>query len=173
MPKGWAWANGNEIFLPMTSKKPSGKTFRYIDIDSIDNKNHKVKNPKELEVSKAPSRASRELKTGDILFSLVRPYLENIAFVDEKNSDCVASTGFYICRPNNGLYPKYAFYLMTSAYVVKSLNQFMKGDNSPSISGNDIQKWLFPLPPLAEQKRIVAKIESLFSALDKIQAAAE
>lgn len=46
----------------------------------------------------------------------------------------------------------------------------MKGDNSPSINKGDIDSWLFPIPPLQEQHRIVAKIEELFAQLDKIEA---
>ena len=169
LPANWQWQRGKEIFSSMTTKIPSGHNFRYIDIDAIDNKNHKIRCPKVIEVSKAPSRASREVQNGDILFSLVRPYLENIALVPENYSDCIASTGFYVCRPNNTLISKYAFYMMTSQYVVNGLNKFMKGDNSPSITGDDITKWLYPVPPLAEQKRIVAKIEEIFNVLDAIQ----
>jgi len=40
------------------------------------------------------SRARRKLKQGDILFSMVRPYLENIAYVEEKYDKAIASTGF-------------------------------------------------------------------------------
>lgn len=169
IPKSWQWKRGNEIFHSMTTKIPSGNNFRYIDIDAIDNKNHKIKSPKVMEVAKAPSRAAKEVRNGDILFSLVRPYLENIALVTENYSDCIASTGFYVYRPNNTLISKYAFYMIISQYVIKGLNEFMKGDNSPSISGNDIIKWFYPIPPILEQKRIVAKIEELFNALDKIQ----
>lgn len=154
----------------MTSKKPIGSTFKYIDIDAIDNKNHKIIAPKLLSVLKAPSRASRELSNGDVLFSLVRPYLENIALVSDNYKDCIASTGFYVCKPLKILLnEKYLFFLMISDYVIKGLNQFMKGDNSPSINGDDITRWLYPLPPLSEQKRIVAKIEELFERLDQIQ----
>ena len=62
---------------------------------------------------------------------------------------------------------------MISDYVIDGLNQFMKGDNSPSISRNHIDEWLFPMPPLAEQQRIVQKIEELFSALNYIQKSLE
>ena len=169
LPENWQWQRGKEIFSSMTTKIPSGHNFRYIDIDAIDNQTHRIRCPKIIEVAKAPSRASREVENGDILFSLVRPYLENIALVPEHYSDCIASTGFYICRPNNMLISKYAFYIMTSQYVVNGLNKFMKGDNSPSITGDDITKWLYPVPPISEQKRIVAKIGEIFSTLDKIQ----
>ena len=168
IPDSWAWCTGNDIFNPMTSKKPYGETFRYIDIDAIDNKKHCIIQPKTIAVSEAPSRASRELNNGNVLFSLVRPYLENIALIEKENSDCIASTGFYVCKPKDFIFPKFLFYLMTSEYVLKGLNQFMKGDNSPSINGDDIKNWLYPLPPLAEQKRIVSKIEELFAQLDSI-----
>ena len=168
IPDSWAWCTGNDIFNTMTSKKPYGETFRYIDIDAIDNKKHCVIQPKTIAVSEAPSRASRELNNGDVLFSLVRPYLENIALIEKENTDCIASTGFYVCKPKDFIFPKFLFYLMTSEYVIKGLNQFMKGDNSPSINGDDIKNWLYPLPPLAEQQRIVTKIEKLFKQLYSI-----
>ena len=88
-------------------------------------------------------------------------------------NDCIASTGFYVCRPLDMLHSEYCYYLMISDYVVCGLNQFMKGDNSPSISKGDIDNWLFPLPPFSEQQRIVGKIEKLFSVLDSIQCALE
>ena len=169
LPEGWAWCCGAEVFNPMKSKKPSGETFEYIDIEAIDNKKHRVIKPKIIKVSEAPSRASREVSNGDVLFSLVRPYLENIALINEEHQDCIASTGFYVCKPNKALYPNYLFLLMTSDYVVQGLNQFMKGDNSPSINGDDIVKWFYPVPPLTEQKRIVAEIEKIFNLIDSIE----
>lgn len=171
IPANWTWKRGKEIFLPMFTRTP-GKTgtFKYIDIDAIDNKQHKITIPKTIEAINAPSRASRGVEAGDVLFSMVRPYLENIALIKEEHADCIASTGFYVCRPNKAIYPEYLFYLMTSTYVIKGLNEFMKGDNSPSISGDEIAKWLYPIPPIEEQKRIVKIINDLFKRLDQIQA---
>lgn len=54
---------------------------------------------------------------------------------------------------------------MLSNYVVDGLNAFMKGDNSPSINNCHIEYYLYPLPPIEEQKRIVNKIEQLFKQL--------
>ena len=172
LPKNWTWAKGINIFLPMKSTKPKDEEFQYIDIDSIDNKRQIINGIKTLKTSKAPSRASRYTQKNDVIFSMVRPYLRNIAKVI--NDNCIASTGFYVCSPTPKLLNSdYCYYLMISEYVVNGLNQFMKGDNSPSISKGHIDGWLFPLPPFAEQQRIVQKIEALFSVLDNIQNALE
>ncbi|EAL3986065.1 restriction endonuclease subunit S, partial [Campylobacter upsaliensis] len=158
----WAWVKGCDIFLPIDNTEPQGDFFKYIDIDSIDNKNKKVKSPKTIETKNASSRARRPLEYGDVLFSMVRPYLENIALIDETLADCIASTGFFVCRTNI-LDSRFLYYLMTSPYVVYGLNSFMKGDNSPSIVKDDILNFNYPLPPLCEQEYIVQTLDTLFT----------
>ena len=169
LPPEWVWCRGYSCFSGMETKRPDGESFRYIDIDSIDNKAHKIKHPKIIATKDAPSRASRAVQTGSVLFSFVRPYLENIAYVSDDSKDCIASTGFYVCNSNGMLYPPFMYYLMISEYVVQGLNQFMKGDNSPSISKDNIENWLYPIPPINEQKRICNKLEELFGFISKIE----
>ena len=167
LPKGWCLATGTSLFKQMKSTKPIGEFFKYIDIDSINNKSNIVSSIKKIPTIKAPSRASRYTEKGDVIFSMVRPYLRNIAQITEH--DCIASTGFYVCSSYNCMLSKFCYYLMLSNYVVDGLNSFMKGDNSPSITKGDIDNWLYPLPPIKEQYRIVAKIEEIFTGLDKIK----
>ena len=166
LPNGWCLIQGKSLYKPMKSMKPKDSVFNYIDIDSINNAKQSIDSVKVVKTENAPSRASRYTQKGDIVFSMVRPYLKNIAMVPA--NDCIASTGFYVCSPSNVAISKYCYYLMISDYTVSGLNQFMKGDNSPSINRGDIDNWLFPLPPLSEQHRIVAKIEELFTQLDNI-----
>ena len=161
IPDSWTWCRGYSCFMGMKTKKPEGEFFNYIDIDSIDNKQHIVNQPKHLATKAAPSRANRALQEGSVVFSLVRPYLENVAFIDVTLNDCIASTGFYICNSNGTYYPEFMFYLMISKYVIDGLNQFMKGDNSPSISKESIENWLYPVPPYNEQIAIVERLKSI------------
>ena len=171
VPNNWAWAMGLDIFKPMKTAFPIGDTFKYIDIDAIDNKRNVITAAKVINTKQAPSRASRYTEKGCVLFSMVRPYLRNIAMVLE--NDCIASTGFFVCHGKSCLLPKFCYYLMLSNYVVDGLNNFMKGDNSPSITKGQIETFLFPLPPNNEQLRIVTKIEELFAVLDEIQKSIE
>lgn len=163
----WKRCNLGDILYPMKAKKPHGNTFKYIDIKSIDNKRNVVSDIKVLPVSKAPSRASRFTEKGDTLFSMVRPYLRNIAIVED--DDCIASTGFFVCRPKEIIDSKYCFYFMLSPYTVDGLNSFLKGDNSPSINKWQVENWNIDLPSLSEQHDIVTKVDLLFSVLDRIK----
>ena len=167
IPENWCWVTGNDIFNAMISCKPQGDEFKYIDIDSIDNKNHRIISPKILKVKNAPSRASRYTQPGDVLFSMVRPYLKNIALVEE--GSCIASTGFFVCSPMQLLTSEYCYYMMLSDYVVYGLNQYMKGDNSPSINNGHITSWLYPIPPINEQLRISAEIKKWFVFIDDLE----
>lgn len=167
VPENWCWVKGSILLHPMETQRPQGEVFKYIDIDSIDNKNQVIKTPKDVFVKDAPSRASRKLHNGDTIFSMVRPYLKNIAYIDDILSCCIASTGFYVCTPIKVVNKRFFFHLMISDYVVDGLNKFMKGDNSPSIRKENIEEFSYPLPPFTEQQRIVDCIESLFVKLDE------
>ena len=169
LPDNWIWCRGCSCFSGMETTKPQGDFFDYIDIDSIDNRLHCIKKTKRIPVIEAPSRASRAINSGSVLFSLVRPYLENIALIEEIHSHSIASTGFYVCNSNGLLLPDYMFYLMISKYVVDGLNQYMKGDNSPSISRNNIENWLYPIPPIDEQRRICYILKTTFATIEKLE----
>ena len=169
LPDSWSWCRGYSCFEGVKSTKPQGEFFDYIDIDAIDNRLHRIKASKHLLVSDAPSRANREVKIGSVLFSLVRPYLENIALVEEKHSHCIASTGFYVCNSNGVFLPEFMFYLMISGYVVGGLNRYMKGDNSPSINKDNIEGWLYPIPPIEEQKKIFTKLQTVFAMIESVE----
>lgn len=64
VPDNWSWCRGYSCFKGIESTKPQGEFFDYIDIDSIDNRLHRIKKPKHLLVSDAPSRANRSVKNG-------------------------------------------------------------------------------------------------------------
>lgn len=166
IPNGWVWARGTTLFLPMESTKPKEENFTYIDLDAVNNKKNNIDNPKILKSTNAPSRASRKLHTNDVLYSMVRPYLRNIALVDKKFSNAIASTGFYVITPSIALNPHFLFRLMLSSYVTDGLNLFMKGENSPSINNSHIEDFLYPLPPLAEQQRIIESIDTIFRCIE-------
>ena len=69
------------------------------------------------------------------------------------------------CVPYNGIYNKYLFYYLMSQK--KDFTEKAEGGAQPNISREKLVIHLFPLPTLAEQKRIVAAIEKLLSLCEK------
>ena len=169
----WKQAELGEFLLPMQTKKPSGEFFRYIDIDAIDNKNQTVREAKILPVKDAPSRASRGVNAGAVLFSMVRPYLKNIALIDSDMEDCIASTGFYVCRSKENLEPRFLYHFLCSKDAIDYLMQFMKGDNSPSIRKDDLLEMPVSMPSIPEQAEIVRILDSIFAKEQQAKEAAE
>ncbi|MDR3577203.1 MAG: restriction endonuclease subunit S [Anaerolineaceae bacterium] len=169
MPDGWEWTSVSEITLPIEKVIPQerfAKQFTYLDISSIDNKVHKIIDPKVYLNVDAPSRARQLVQANDILFSTVRTYLENVALVPEIFDGQIASTGFAVLRANNAILPKLIFYYCLTKTFLEPLNELQRGTSYPAVRDSDVRAQPFPLPPLLEQERIVAKIEELFTQLE-------
>jgi type I restriction enzyme S subunit len=71
------------------------------------------------------------------------------------------------CIPCSEIYNRYLFYFLKG--YRKSFIKMGEGGAQPNISKEKIVRTLFPLPSLAEQKRIVAKIEELLPLCDRLK----
>lgn len=101
----------------------------------------------------------------DILFC-IRGSLGKVALNTYIEKGVIASS-LIIVRPYRFIDTKYALYYLASPLAHNMINKFDNGTAQPNLSGADLGRFEFPLAPLNEQKRIVAKIEELFSELDK------
>jgi len=108
---------------------------------------------------------------GDVLFAKITPCMENgkMAIVpDLHNSIGFGSTEFHVLRAFEGIEPKFLYYFVSSKSFRYDAEHNMTGAvGQKRVPTTYIVKSIFTLPPTNEQKRIVAKIEELFSELDK------
>ena len=170
LPVGWTKCSIGDLTLPVSKIDPKADPYReidYIDISSIDNTRHRIEGAKHYQLKDAPSRARQIIHTGDVLFATVRPYLRNIASVPSGYEQQIASTGFSVLRPAEGVSPDFLFYKAISRDVVNALSGIQYGVSYPAVKDEQVRGQPLWLPPTGEQHRIVAKIEELFSELDK------
>jgi type I restriction enzyme S subunit len=170
-PKGWEWVRIRQVTTDRGQTVPQ-TDFTYIDVTSIDKARGCIAEPKILSASEAPSRARKLVQKGDVIYSCVRPYLLNIAVVDnEIEPPPIASTAFAVMYGFGLVLPQYLWITLRSPFMVESVETSMRGQAYPAINDSDFAVLPVPLPPLAEQHRIVAKVDELMALCDQFEAA--
>ncbi len=167
LPPGWVMATlGAVVDLKVSQVGPTfGDTFTYVDIGSIENLTKRITDPKRIPKVEAPSRARQVLATGDVLVSMTRPNLNAVALIPPELNLAIGSTGFDVLR-SKAAEPSWIFLTVQSHNFVQAMCRVVQGALYPAIRPQDIRTYSMPLPPLPEQRRIVAKIEELFAELD-------
>lgn len=170
LPKGWEWVRIRDICHDWGQKIPDSR-FTYIDVGSINNKIGAIgQDVQVLEVHEAPSRARKLVQQGTVIYSTVRPYLLNIAIIEGNYEPTpIASTAFAILHPFVGINNRFIYSFLRSAISMKYVESVMKGVAYPAINDGDFFQGIFPLPPLTEQNRIVAKIDQLMARCDELE----
>ncbi|MBO8415969.1 MAG: restriction endonuclease subunit S [Proteobacteria bacterium] len=157
----WSKSKLNEIadINPKTESLP--ENFIYIDLDSVSKGS--LSEIKVINKSNAPSRAQRLLSNDDIIFQMVRPYLQNNMFIDKQlNLPIVASTGYSVIRANN-VTSKFLYYSLHSERFLSDVLIRCTGGTYPAINSSSLSE-INTYYPCAEEQQ---KIASFFTLLDR------
>lgn len=172
IPDNWEWVRLGDITYNHGQKKPE-KLFSYIDVGTLNNIDHKLNDEEQIvEPEKASSRARKIVHKGDVIYATIRPYLHNICIIDRDFSEePIASTAFAVMSPYTGINNKYLFQALLSPDFDNYANRtdLSKGVAYPAISEKDFFNGIIPLPPLAEQKRIVERLDTLMQNINVVE----
>lgn len=124
--------------------------IQYLDISSIDNSSKTVIGLTPYVLKEAPSRAQYVLKKYDIMYSTVRPNLQNIAINSYSDENVVGSTGFCVLRCV-GVTTGYMWGVINSAPFTDSMNDQASGANYPAVTDKVVHAYEIPIPPEEEQ----------------------
>lgn len=173
IPENWVWCRLGEVIEHTFNRNiqkelDPDEIVHYVDIDSIDNINFKIREPKRKKVRELSSRARRVLQKDFLIYSTVRPYLRNVAIIENHLENHIGTTGCEVFLPLLSSNKFFLFFLISPDLNI-SLQQSMIGFNSPGISKETFANILVPLPPIEIQKRIVSKLESLIAYCDELE----
>ncbi|ASJ15075.1 restriction endonuclease subunit S [Thermococcus radiotolerans] len=175
LPEGWRWVRLGDVagirgnsgvkkkllqfnsiaFIPMELIPEKGVFSRYELRESTNIKSYSYAEP------------------GDILLAKITPSFENgkqgIVPKNVPNNFALATTEVYpIYIENNLLDRMYLFYILKSKYARKTLEDQMLGTTGRQrVPKEAVLKLKIPLPPLEEQKRIVAKLDEISKRLEE------
>lgn len=105
---------------------------------------------------------------GQVLYSKLRPYLKKVLVAPDNG---ICSSEMVPFSAYGGVDSQYIVYVLTCPHVDYIINSVTYGVKMPRVGTETMTNLLIPLPPLAEQKRIVAKIEELLPYLDRYEKA--
>lgn len=166
IPAGWEWTRLQSATLFGNFESVSGDKIIdgewVVDMKDV-NKNGGGFNNISRKTPHVHFKSNKyKVNKASVLYGKLRPYLKKVEIAP---FDGYTSTEIFPIQTLNGLLPTYLRYCLLSPYFVNTINQSMYGIKMPRVGTQFLASQIFPLPPLDEQKRIVAKIDFLFQKL--------
>lgn len=177
VPKGWVWCLLEELAYVAAGSTPNKDAFVAKGIPYIKMYNLRVQ---KIDFDFHPQYIKREIhegklhrsrtEIGDLLMNIVGPPLGKLAVIPSTLPEGNFNQAAVLIRPyhHKELLVKYLFYYLSEMSEINSIST--KGSaGQVNISLTQSQNMRIPLPPLAEQQRIVEEIERLFKLIDIIE----
>ncbi len=114
---------------------------------------------------------SGKIQRSDILYCL-RGSLGKFAQVTNDVAGAIASS-LVIIRLTDKAIASYVMRYLKSSLAAKLIKRFDNGTAQPNLGAGDLAKFVVPLPPLAEQSRIVTRVEELMRVCDALEASGQ
>ena len=170
IPEGWVWCRLGEIGIWGSGVTPSRNKKEYYDgnipwLKTGDLNDSYIYETSELITDLAVKDCSlKKIPIGSVLIAMYGATIAKLGLLEIEvtiNQACCA------CTPFSGIVNKFLFYYLFSQK--QNIKDKAEGGAQPNISKEKLINFPFPLPPLAEQHRIVQKIEQLFALVDIIE----
>jgi len=174
VPSGWVWARFEDLSLD-SADGPFGsnlkkehytdrKEVRIIQLSNIGENGWKDTNTKYTTFEHLKNISRSEAFPGDIIVAKMMPAGRAIICPDEDKKYVLSSDAVRFDFSEN-LYKKYIYWAINSSVVKDQVYSEVQGITRVRTSLSKLRTYLIPIPPLAEQKRIVTKLEQLFKVL--------
>lgn len=177
IPESWCWCRFSEIFQIINGDRgknyPAKSTLSKQGIpfiSALNLKNNTVEKDDQLlcvSESQYNKLGSGKLEKGDMVVCIRGSLGKHGIFPFEKGA--IASSLVIVRQFNNSeiLYKFLNIYLDSSLFN-QEIKNYDNGTAQPNLAAESFKQFLFPLPPLAEQKRIVVAIEKMLSLCEKL-----
>ena len=175
-PKGWAWlrwVDVSERIGDIDHKMPIEAAAGYPYVSPRDFlPNNQINYDAAKKISReAFLRLSEKIRPekGDLIFSRYGTLGETRLVETDREFLASYSCAIVKCR-REFCSPKYVYYYAQSPLVQSEIARYVNTTTQGNVGVKSIKMFMFPLPPLAEQERIVAKVDELMRMLDDLEA---
>ena len=159
LPVGWEWVRLSDVTNYGSPPKASAiqpQTW-VLDMEDIEKSSGRL--VQRLRFAERPALSDKNcFFQGDVLYGKLRPYLNKVLVADE---DGVCTTEIIPFRCYGDYVPHYFRLALSSPFFLDYVNVRSYGMKMPRLGTVDARKAVIPLPPLAEQSRIVTRVAQL------------
>ena len=168
LPLSWIWAVIGDIFWYDAGIKRKAESLNQdlwlLELEDIEKNTGRLLI--RVKVSNRESSSTKsEFCIGDILYGKLRPYLNKVIVADEPG---YSTTEIVALRPYLPICSQYCSLALRRPDFVTYVERLGQGTKMPRLRTEDAIIAPFPLPPLAEQHRIVAKVNELMALCDQL-----
>ena len=169
IPKNWKWVRLGEIGEWAAGSTPSRTNLKFYGgnipwLKTGDLNDGYIIDVPECITDLALEKTSLKLNPAESV--LIAMYGATIGKLGILTKPMTTNQACCACQPFNGIYNLYLFYFLMASR--SRLTKMAEGGAQPNISRTKIISVTFPLPPLAEQKLIVEKLEELLPLCDEL-----
>ena len=182
LPQGWAWARlidiSDSLILNdgdwiVSSDMSENGNIKLLQLGSVGNGVYENKRFKYITDEKFDELGCSEIHPGYLLVNRMIGDSMLACILPEIDGRIITAVDICWISPSARYDVRFLLYLVLSPYFQKKAKALGAGEGRVRISKGNLIRITFPLPPLAEQKRIVAKVEELFAYADQIGSASE
>ena len=161
VPGNWRWGRFSNLVTLSKEKTEdfSDMTVRYVGLENM----RAGGGISEFTAAAELKSLKNVFHSGQILYGKLRPYLSKHAVAP---CDGVCSTDILVFDSTAATVAEYVDYLLETMDFRVFAVENSKGINLPRVSTEKVLGYSVPVPPLAEQRRIVERVERLFAKLD-------
>ena len=169
LPRSWKWAALGDFLLYDAGTKREPDTLNkdrwLLELEDVEKDTGRLL--ARIQVSGRESKSTKsEFRVGDILYGKLRPYLNKVLVADEPG---YSTTEIVALRPYLPLCSEYCALALRRPDFVAYVTRLGQGTKMPRLRTEDAIIAPFPLPPLPEQQRIVAKVDELMGLCDRLE----
>lgn len=170
VPDSWVWSQiGTITNYGETEKAGPGNVADdtwVLELEDVEKGSSRLLEKVRHSSRKFQSQKNR-FRPGDVIYGKLRPYLDKVLIADEAG---VCTTEMIPMRGYYGLEPTYLRWYLKSPFFIGFADGSTHGMNLPRVGTDKARAAPIALPPLAEQKRIVAKVDELMALCDALEA---
>ena len=177
LPKGWEWGRLgilSHLITKGTTPTSVGHVFtntgvNFLKIENLDRGRIEKTSISQFisdETNEALSRS--QLEAGDIVFSIAGT-IGKTAIIYEEDLPANTNQALAIIRGTGSVFDQNFLRMQLDSFVAEKTRSRARGGAMPNVSLGDLSVLVAPIPPLAEQHRIVAKVDELMSLCDQLE----